>query len=81
MGILKTIKQGVIGATSDVLSAPAKLKAIRSKQQADSDVSTLKTARSYKSAPSMSSNGMPTDAFKARSLAFDVKDRLASKGK
>lgn len=81
MGILKTIKQGVIGATSDILSAPAKLKAIRSKQQADSDISTLKTARSYKGAPGMDMNGNPTDAFKARSLAQDVSDRLTAKNK
>ncbi len=80
MGILGNIKKGVINTTANVLSAPAKLQALRSKQQADSDVSTLKRARSYKGAPSMTDSGI-TDAGKARSLAQDVRDRLTGKNK
>lgn len=76
MGVLNNIKRGVINATADVLSAPAKMRALRAKQQADSDVSILKTARAYKNAPNQANGGQ---AGMARSLASDIKDRLAKK--
>lgn len=76
MGIINSIKSGIVGATSDLLSAPARLKALRSKQQADSDVATIKRARSYKNAPGIDAKGNPTDAGMARSLASDVKSRV-----
>lgn len=81
MGILNNIKSTVIGGVSDVLSAPARMKALRSKQQADSDVSALKTARSYKNAPTMDKSGTPTRAGMAQSLASDVRTRLTGKYK
>lgn len=74
-----TLKKKVIGVTSDILSAPARMKANRVIKQADSDVKILKEARAYDNAPNFNDDGSVTDAFKVRSLASDVKDRLKKK--
>lgn len=75
---MHNLKKKVIGVTSDVLSLPAKYRALRSKTQADKDVSALKLARSYDKAPSYE-DGTITRAGMARSLAQDVRDRLKGK--
>lgn len=67
--------------TANIISAPAQIRAKRSMRQADSDVATLKRARSYDNAPNHNNDGTLSDAFKARSLAQDVKDRLNKKNK
>lgn len=77
--MLNKLKQKVIGVTSDVISSPARLKALRSKQQADKDVATLKLARSYDKAPQYDNEGNITRAGMARSLANDVRSRLTGK--
>jgi hypothetical protein len=73
---LKNIKDGIINATANVLSAPAQIKSALSQRQSTKDFNTLKEARKYKGAPDFNSDGTPTDANKARSLADEVKTRL-----
>lgn len=73
--ILKKVKGGVINATANVLSAPAQIKSKLSQNQSDSDYKTLKKANAYDKALDFQ-GGKPTEAFKARSLASDVKARL-----
>lgn len=65
----------------DVPLQVANFKARKSMKQADSDVATIKRARSYDNAPNFNNDGSVSDAFKARSLAQDVKDRLNKKNK
>lgn len=67
--------KGIINATANVLSAPAQIKSALSQRQATSDFQTLKKANQFKGAPDFQ-RGQPTEAFKARSLAQDVKTRL-----
>ncbi len=78
-GVYTPIKKAVINATANVISAPAQIKAMRSKMQADKDVDTLKRARSYDDAPGRNEDGSVSDAGMARSMAMDVKDRLKKK--
>jgi len=70
------MKNGVINATANVLSAPAQLNAKRNMLRADADTKALKTARSYDNAPDFNDDGSVTDAFKARMVAEEVKQRL-----
>lgn len=70
------IRNKIVGTTSDVLSAPTRAFYGYKRMKADSDFNTLKRAKSYNNAPDYNPNGSVTDAFKARSLARDVKDRL-----
>jgi len=69
------VKKKVIDVASDVMSAPAQIKAARSKSRADSYTKALKLARSYDKAPSYDEKGV-TDAGMARSLAEDVRDKI-----
>lgn len=78
-GILSKAKNQVINTTADIISIPTKLKARKIMKQADSDVKILKLARSYDNAPDKNDDGTFTDAYKARSLARDVKERLSKK--
>jgi len=80
-GYASSAKEKIIDVTSDVLSAPARLKARKTMRQADSDVKILKEARAYDNAPNFNDDGSVTDAFKVRSLARGVKDRLNKKNK
>lgn len=69
------VKNKVIDVASDVLSAPAQLKYKINKAQVDSDVAGIKKAREYGNAPSFDERGMPTDAFKARSMRDAIKNK------
>lgn len=74
---MKKVIQGIIGVTANALSAPAQYRAYKAEKQADYDVSTLRRARAYDNAPNTNSDGGPSDAFKARSAADDVRKRLS----
>ena len=73
---VKKVGKKVVGVTSDVMSAPAKMKAGMSKMQADRDVDTMKRARAYDNAPDEANDG---DAGRTRFMAQEVKDRLKKK--
>jgi len=77
--IIKKAGKTVINATANLISAPAQIKAAMAQSQANSDVATIKRARSYDNAPNFNNDGTVSDAFKARSLANDVTDRLKAK--
>lgn len=76
--IAQKMGRGIINATANILSAPAQIKSARSQSQADSDFKVLKKANQYDKAPNFQ-NGQPTNAFKVRSMAQDVKNRLMKK--
>ena len=65
-------------AVSNIIAAPAIIKSKRAQSQATKDVATIKRARSYDNAPDFNEKGV-TDAFKARSLADEVKTRRTKK--
>jgi len=70
------VKKAIVDKTSDVLSAPARAYHGAKQKRADSDYRTLKRARAWDDAPSFDRHtGMPTDAFKARTMAGEVKSR------
>jgi hypothetical protein len=75
------IKKRIINATANVMSAYPQAKSYLSQRQSNKDFKVLKTANSYKGAPDWNPNGTPTNAYMARSLANDVKVRLAGKRK
>ena len=49
--IIKKAGKTVINATANLISAPAQIKAAMAQSQANSDVATIKRARSYDNAP------------------------------
>lgn len=73
---VKKMAKKVVDVASDVMSAPAKMKANRTMRQASSDVSVLKRARAYDKAPDEANDG---DAGRTRFMAGVVKDRLTKK--
>ncbi len=77
----KKVKAAVVDATSDVISAPARIGAAMVSDQATKDVKTLRRARAYDNAPSFNEDGTPTDAMMARSSADEVRMRRAPKKK
>lgn len=68
-----TIKKAVIGAASDVLSAPARISNGLKAQRSNSDADSLRLARKYDNAP----NTPGSDAFKARSMADAVRAKYS----
>lgn len=77
----KKIKNKIIDIASDVMSFKPRRNAKKAMVQADYDVAILKQARSYDDAPDFDDMGMPTDAFKTRTMADAVRVRLAKKNK
>lgn len=77
---MDNIRKGAINATATVLSAPSVLKSRISQASGNADFKALKTANGYKGAPDFD-NGVPTDAFKARSVADGVKRKMLKKQK
>ena len=75
------IRKAAINTSAAVISAPARIKSIRSQETADKDFGTLRAERGYKGAPDFEDNGMPSEAFKVRSYAKEVKSKLISKKK
>lgn len=71
--------QKVIGVAADAISAPAQYRAYKAEKQADYDVDTLRKARAYDNASNTNADGGPSDAFKARSAAEEVRQRLSNK--
>ena len=74
------IRKGAINATAAVLAAPATMRANSEMRQSDEDLRLLKEERASKGAPNYNPDGSVTRAFKTRSLAGDVKERLTMKG-
>lgn len=66
---------------SDVLSAPARIKSALKQRRSKIDYLRIKRARSYGNAPDFNEDGTVSDAFKARSLSREVKNRLTKKKK
>lgn len=70
---IKGIKKSFANKASGVLSSPARayygLKTMRAKSEAN----VLRQARSYDGAPDFNDKGMPTDAFKVRTVADSVR--------
>ena len=77
--IRKKATAKVIDVTSDVLSAPAQLKAKSAIKRSSKDTHILKMARKSKGAPQFDAKGKPTEGFKWQTLAVEVKDRLKKK--
>lgn len=67
--IIKKVKNKVIDVASDVMAAPAMIKAHNKMKQADKDVATLKLARGY-------DNSQSDNAVMARTAANFVRDRI-----
>lgn len=76
VGFASKVKSNIIDKTADIISAPSRISSSMRKSQADSDYKVLKQARAYKNSPNLNSDGSPTDAFKTRSVAMDVRKRL-----
>ena len=66
-------------ATRAIANTYYDIKANRAKNQADKDVAAIKLARSYDNAPNRNEDGSVSDAFKARAMADEVRDRISSK--
>lgn len=72
------ISNRVINGVAEVMSAGSKVKHGWRAAGYDRDRKTLKTAASYKGMPDYDDNG-PTDAYKARFMAKEVKSRRMPK--
>ncbi len=68
-------KKAVVGAASDVMSAPARMYYGAKGRRAERDTATLKEARKYDGASNFDLKGNPTDALKARTAADEVRMR------
>jgi hypothetical protein len=76
LGALRKFKDKAVDVTSDVISAPSRMKSNMKIRKAESDTKILQEAKKYDNAPDFDGNGGVTDAFKARSLASDVRRKL-----
>lgn len=74
--VLKRFKDKTVDVTSDVISAPSRLKSNFKMKRAESDSKILQEAKKYDKAPDLDDTGAVTDAFKTRSLARDIKKRI-----
>ena len=82
--IINKIKEGVIDATSDILSAPARMKSNRAIRQSNYDVKVLKDDRANRQAGYRynPNEGDYTDPkFRTSVEAIGVRDRLKRKVK
>ena len=79
--IVQKARAGTIGVTASALSAPQRVKSMMVSSRADSDVRVIKRARAFDDAPNFNLDGSVTDAFKARSVSWGVKERLKRKNK
>ena len=78
--MIKKIKNKAIDVTSDILSAKPRWNVKEDIKQSTYDTATLKKARAYDNAPDFV-GGKPTDAFKVRAMADEVRTRLKKKKK
>ena len=84
MGIISKIKKGVINTTSDIISAPGRLRSYRVQKRADADVKILKQDRANKQAGYQynPNEGDHTDPnFRTHLMAEEVRGRLKRKVK
>lgn len=73
------LKRKTTDAASDILSGPTRFRQSIRKRGFDMDRAKLIRARSYDNAPDYDETGNITDAFKARALAKDVRDKYKAK--
>jgi hypothetical protein len=66
------MKKKIIKTTARVISKPSRVKSAIRGAKADAQRAIIVKARAYDNAPDFV-NGKPTDAFKVRSLAADIK--------
>ena len=78
---LKMIRDKAIDKTSDVLSAPARIKAKRVIKRSGKDAEILKKVRQFKNVPNFTKDGKPSDALKYKTAAEEVRMRLKKKNK
>jgi len=78
---VKNIIKKAQNTVGTVIAAPAIVKSKTKQNRADSDFKALKKAKEYAGAPDFDDYGKPTDAFKARTVADGVKQRLTRKKK
>ena len=71
----------ILNFVGGVLASPSVLASKIRAKRSDRDFKILRYARNYDEAPNYDSRGRPTDAFKARSLADEVRTRLTRKAK
>lgn len=69
-------KKNVVSGVKATMSIP---KSKRTMKRANRDADILLQAKKYKDMPLYDNSGMVTDAFKAKSLADEVKERLSKK--
>jgi hypothetical protein len=74
--IIKRSKKKATDVTGTIIASPKIIKSKMSIKKGAKDLKTIERARAYDNAPNFNSKGKPTDAYKARSLAKDVKDRV-----
>jgi hypothetical protein len=75
------IRKGAINATANVIAGPAIIKSKLSQFRSGSDARILKEENSYAGAPDRNADGSVSDAFKVRTVARPVRDRLMKKKK
>lgn len=77
--LMGRIKGAVIDKASDVMSAPARAYYGLKSRRSASDAKVLRQARAYDNAPNFDDKGMPTDAFKTRSVADAVRAKYTKR--
>lgn len=75
----RKIGSAITNVASDIMSAPARMKAKSQINQDTQDVKILKRAPMYDDAPNFDDAGAPTDALKARTAAAVVKDKVTAR--
>ena len=73
--------KGVVNKVSTAMAAPSIIKAKITKTNSGINADVLRQANALKGAPDRDSSGAMTDAFKVRSVAEGVKEKMTRKNK
>lgn len=79
-GAAASTKERIINTTASVISAPKVIRRNIKGNIAASEAKVVQQARKFDNAPNFQ-NGKPTDAFKVRSAAADIKRKRIKKNK
>jgi len=71
----------VVDKVATVISTPSVIKSNMSARRANADADVMLEAKKYKGMPDNDGSGKITDAFKVRSVAQGVKDRMMKRKK
>ena len=74
--IIKRYKDKIQDVASTIMASPSILTSKMKQDRADRETTILKEARMYDNAPDFDDNGKPSDAFKTRVMAREIKDRI-----